>query len=36
VAIAKGSMFCLSQFIERAMAGISGQLRDEGFLRDLG
>lgn len=36
VAIAKGSMFFLPQFIEQAMAQISGQLRDEGFLRDLG
>jgi cell filamentation protein len=35
VAIAKGSMFCLPQFIEQAMAGISGQLRDEGYLRGL-
>ncbi|MGH3279319.1 MAG: hypothetical protein ACRDNW_09290, partial [Trebonia sp.] len=26
VAIAKGSMFCLPQFIEQAMTGISGQL----------
>ncbi len=36
VAIAKGSMFCLPQFIEQAMAGISAQLRQEGFLRALG
>ena len=36
VAIAKDSMFCLPQFIEQAMAGISGQLRDEEFLLGLG
>ncbi|MBO0802558.1 MAG: Fic family protein [Nocardiopsaceae bacterium] len=36
VSIAKGSMFCLPQFIGQAMAQISGHLRDEGLLRDLG
>lgn len=36
VAIAKGSVFCLPQFIEQSMAEISGQLREERFLRDLG
>lgn len=36
VAIAKGSMFCLPQFIDQAMAQISGQLHDEGLLRNLG
>lgn len=36
VAIAKGGMFCLPQFIEQAMAQISGQLREEQFLQDLG
>lgn len=36
VAIAKGSMFCLPQFIEQAMAQISAQLRQEGLLRALG
>lgn len=36
VAIAKGSMFCLPQFIEQAMAQISAQLRQDGFLRALG
>jgi cell filamentation protein len=35
VAIAKGSMFCLPQFIEPATAEICRQLRDENFLRDL-
>lgn len=36
VAIAKGSMFCLPQFIEQAIAGISAQLHQEGLLRALG
>lgn len=36
VAIAKGSMFCLPQFIVQAMVEISGQLRDEEFLLGLG
>jgi cell filamentation protein len=35
VAIAKGSMFCLPQFIEPAAAGIFRQLRRENLLRDL-
>lgn len=35
VAIAKGSMFCLPQFIESAAAEICRQLRDENFLRGL-
>ena len=35
VAIAKGSMFCLPQFIEPAAAEIHRQLRDENFLRGL-
>lgn len=33
VVIAKGSMFCLPQFIEPATAEISRQLRDESVLR---
>jgi cell filamentation protein len=36
VAIAKGAMFCLPQFIEPAAAEISSQLRQEGLLRRLG
>jgi cell filamentation protein len=35
VAIAKGSMFCLPQFIEPAAAEIFRQLRQEDFLRGL-
>jgi cell filamentation protein, protein adenylyltransferase len=35
VAIAKGSMFCLPQFIETATAEICRQLRDESFLWGL-
>lgn len=35
VAISKGSLFCLPQFIESASAEIFGRLRDEGFLRGL-
>jgi cell filamentation protein len=35
VAIAKGSMFCLPQFIEPAAAEIFRQLRQEEFLRGL-
>lgn len=35
VAISKGSLFCLPQFIESSAAEIFGQLRDERFLRGL-
>jgi cell filamentation protein len=35
VAIAKGSMFCLPQFIEPSAAEIFRQLRHENFLRGL-
>ncbi len=35
VTIAKGSLFCLPQYIEPAAAEISGQLRKENFLRSL-
>ena len=35
VAIAKGAMFCLPQYIDSSAAVIFRQLRDEGFLRGL-
>lgn len=35
VAIAKGSLFCLPQYIEPAAAEIFGRLRKENFLRSL-
>jgi cell filamentation protein len=35
VAIAKGAMFCLPQYIDSAAAVIFGQLRDEDCLRGL-
>ncbi|MGH3406108.1 MAG: Fic/DOC family protein [Streptosporangiaceae bacterium] len=35
VAIAKGAMFCLPQYIDSSMAVIFRQLRHEGFLRGL-
>jgi cell filamentation protein len=35
VAISKGSLFCLPQYIETAAAGIFRSLRDENFLREL-
>lgn len=35
VVIAKGSLFCLPQYIEPAAAEIFGQLRREDFLRSL-
>jgi cell filamentation protein len=35
VTIAKGSMFCLPQFIEQTAAEISRQLRQEKYLRGL-
>lgn len=35
VAISKGSLFCLPQYIETAAAGIFRSLRDENFLRGL-
>jgi cell filamentation protein len=35
VAIAKGSMFCLPQYIEQSAAEIFRQLRNENFLRGL-
>ncbi len=36
VAIAKGAMFCLPQYIESSSAVIFGELRGEEFLRGLG
>lgn len=35
VAIAKGNLFCLPQYIESSSAGIFGTLRRENFLRGL-
>src|SRR6266568_1042071 len=35
VAIAKGAMFCLPQYIDSSAAVIFRELRDEGFLRGL-
>jgi cell filamentation protein len=35
VAIAKGNLFCLPQYIESSPAGIFGALRRENFLRGL-
>jgi cell filamentation protein len=35
VAIAKGSLFCLPQYIEPSAAGIFSELRDEKFLQSL-
>jgi cell filamentation protein len=36
VSIAKGSMFCVPQYIERSAAEIFRQLRSENLLRDMG